>query len=149
MGISFKSETLTNSTLIPVVTELRLVGVFEPGVPNRERIVLKVETRLDIGMYAIVLGRRVQQVGHAAPMTDSMYWIGSGTVEPNDWFYLFTGSGTRTIIPPDVDHGKLFVEFWGRPLTVFQDGQIVPMLWRLSGATVERSAPELPASLPQ
>ncbi len=135
------------TSFIPLIPELRLLGVFEPGIPNRERIVLKVETKLDIGMYAIVLAQRGQTTGHATPLRDSMFWIGSGNVEPNDWFFLFTGAGQQRLIPPEGDNGRLFIEFWGRPQTIFHNSQIVPVLWRLSGVTVERAEPDLHASL--
>jgi hypothetical protein len=133
------------TSFLPQIPELRLVGVFDAGVPRRERIVLKVEQKLDIGWYAIVLAIRAQPAGMAQPLRDSVCWIGSGTVEPNDWFFIYTGAGSQMTIPADSDHGKLFFEFWGRKETVFHDSQIVPMLWRLNGVTIERADPQLPA----
>lgn len=133
------------TSFLPTIPELQLIGVLDPGVPGKERIVLKVEQKIDIGWYAIVVAIRGQPSGHSTPMRDNMYWIGSGSVEPNDWFFLYTGSGTQTTIPADGVHGKLFIEFWGRPQTIFHDSLLIPVLWRLNGITVERVAPTLPA----
>jgi hypothetical protein len=133
------------TSFLPLIPELQLLGVFDPGVPRRERIVLKVEAQIDIGWYAIILAIRGQPSGHIAPLRDSMYWIGSGSVQPNDWIFLFTGSGQQITLPAEGDHGKLFVEFWGREETVFHNSQIVPVLWRLSGITVEKADPTIPA----
>jgi hypothetical protein len=133
------------TSYLPHIPELKLIGVFDAGVPRRERIVLKVEQRLDIGWYALALAMRAQPAGTAQPLPDSLFWIGSGTVDPNDWFFIYTGAGSKTTMPAEGAHGKLFIEFWGRDVTVFHDSQIVPVLWRLSGVTIERVDPPLPS----
>jgi hypothetical protein len=134
------------TSYLPPITEVRLLGVFDPGVPNMERVVLKVEANIDIGWYAIILSQRGQIRDHATPIKDCMYWFGSGSVAPNDFFFLYTGSGTRSTLPPDGGHGKLFIEFWGKKETIFHNAQIVPVLWRLNGIVVERTT--TPQQLP-
>jgi hypothetical protein len=133
------------TTLIPTITEIRLVDVLERGVPNKERIALKVEATIDIGSYALVLGVRAPGGAFITPIPDSMFWFGSATVNANDWIFVYTGSGTPSKVPPAGDVGNVYIIHWGRPHTVFHDPQIVPALWRISGLLF----PPPPAALPQ
>jgi len=137
------------TSFIPAINEIRLLGVFDAGIPGKERVVLKVEADIDIGWYAIILSSKTASTGHAIPIRDSMYWVGSGIVSANDWIFLFTGSGTKSTVPAADGKAKLFLEYWGRPQTIFHDPRIIPVLWRLSGIVVERSGPPQTPFLPK
>jgi hypothetical protein len=132
------------TSYIPQIDELRLLGVYDRGIPNKERIVLKAKQNLDIGWYALILSIRGPSPGHATPMRDSLYWFGSGNVAANDWLFIYTGTGTDTKIPSNDKTCTLFIQFWNRPQTIFHNKQIVPVLWRLNGITIERNPLEPP-----
>jgi hypothetical protein len=122
------------ATLLPPIPELTLVGVFDRGVPNRERIVLKAETTIEVGNYAVVLGIRYLHTGVFVPIQDAMFWFGSGAAVANDWLFLFTGSGTFNSIPNADGTGKIYLSYWGREHTLFHDPTTEAVLWRINGA---------------
>jgi hypothetical protein len=132
------------ATLLPVIPELALLGAFDRGVPNKERIVLKPQSVLDIGNYAIILGTRLLHTGTVVPVRDAMFWFGSGTVSPDDWLFLFTGSGTPNFVPGPDNKGRLHLVYWGREHTLFHDPITEPVLWRLSGVEIPKPAGAVP-----
>jgi hypothetical protein len=136
------------TTFVPVITELAIAHVYEPGVPNKERIAIRVDAAVDLGSYAVVLGVRSPGTQFITPIRDSMFWFGSGTVAVRDWIFVYTGSGTPTTVPPSADTpgvGNVYVLYWGRPQTAFHDPQVVPVLWRISGVFI----PPVSLALPQ
>lgn len=136
------------TSIIPVVTELGMLGVIEPGAPNRERIALKPYTFLDLGGYAMILGLQGPALNLIQPIKDALFWFGSGNVGPNDWLYLFTGEGNPVATPFGETGGNLYSFFWGHRQTVFHDPRLVPVLIRLggfvAGAPSQRALPSAP-----
>lgn len=138
-------EKAVTTSFLPQIDELRLLGVFDPGIPNKERVVLKAKQSLDIGWYALILSSQTGRPGVATPIRDSMFWFGSGTIAAGDWLFLYTGPGTNTKIPSSDGKNTLYIQFWGKKQTIFHNKQIVPVLWRLNGVSVERNPMEPPA----
>ena len=133
---------MTTTTYLPTIPELDLLGVYDRGIANKERIVLRVVSALDIGAYLIILGWRGKDSGqHVTPLPNSMYWFGSGSLQANDWLFLYTGQGTAEKMPPSDKHGNLFINYWGKDKTVFNSAEVVPVLWRMNGITIDRINP--------
>jgi hypothetical protein len=107
--------------------------------------VFKAQSAIDLGRYAVVLGVRYLQTGNLVPIRDTMFWFGSGTVQPQDWVFLFTGSGQPRSTPNAEGNGQLHLVYWGKEHTVFHDPTTEPMIWRLDGLGL----PTVPLALPQ
>jgi hypothetical protein len=125
--------------LAPIL-ELELRGVFDAGVPNKERIVLRASQPVEVGAYALILGNRSASAGHVTPLAESLYWFGSAVVPAEDWLMVYTGRGQATKVPTTDGKSMIWVGYWGRQTTIFHDRNIVPVLWRLNGISIERSS---------
>lgn len=129
-------------TLLPDITELLLLPVFDRGVPNTERIVIKPQLALDIGNYGVLVGLRMPGQDLVTPLRDQLFWFGTGMVYPTDWLFLYTGHGTPSRIP--YESGHVMTVYWGRNETVFHDHQFVPAVVRFGSILVEQRPRPVP-----
>lgn len=116
--------------LLPNIWEVRLHGVFEPNVANRERIVLQANQAIDMAQFFLLIGVPGSD-NMARPLKDNVYWFGGIALGPGDWIVLFTGSGTPRQ-ERDAQGRVIHTLFWGRSHTVFAGG-VIPALLRAGG----------------
>ena len=130
--------------IVADITEIALVGVFDRGVPNKERIVLVVQDGpLNLGQYGIMLGWAGDTCS-AYPLRDNLYWFGDMVLPARTWLFLYTGAGRPT--KTTIWNGETgFVLHWGRPDTVMADSNMIPVLFRVDAVAVG----ETPQNLPQ
>ena len=123
------------TTFLPTVHELSIVGVFDAGVPNRERLVLRPTEVTNLANFMVVLGIRNPD-GTAFPLGEHTFWLGEKTIAPPSWIFLYTGSGQAqdTVLPESKEPAYVF--HWGKPVTLFSNDKIVPMIFRLGGVAV-------------
>lgn len=125
-------------TLLPTIQEIQLFGVFDRGIPNKERVVLRPTIALDIGNYIVVLGASVPGPSElVTPLRDHMVWFGSGQLSQGDWIFLYTGHGTPSRFPTAGGKGQILTTYWKHDQTLFHDAQFVPVILRLSGLLME------------
>ena len=125
------------------ISELVLIGVHERGIPNKERIVLRANDRLQMGQFGLLLGVKGAP-GFAFPIKDNFFWFGEGMVDRGDYVFVFTGSGNpqKSELPNSSE--KLYTVFWGRAMTLFMDPNVVPILMRIDALTVDNPQQLLP-----
>jgi hypothetical protein len=125
---------------------VNIVGVFDRGMPNQERIVLLVNEPVDMGQYGILLGVRAQG-RFAYPIRDNFYWFGDGFVSKGDWIFVYTGPGeSRTAELPN-NRQKLYSVHWGRDKTILHQSEIIPILFRVDAVDVHLEMQETPKAL--
>lgn len=120
--------------IVSVLSELSVVKLFEPGVPNKESLAISVNEPINMGQFGLMLGISSGEK-EAVPIHDQLYWFGNGYVQKGDWIFLYTGSGT----PRTTDHEdgtKSYTVFWGRPTTVFANSQVVPILFKAGAVSI-------------
>ena len=121
--------------IFPPVTELTVLGVAEPGVPNRERIIIRPTEPVNLAQFGIILGFRNPN-GMVTPWLDNFFWFGEITIEPPSWIVVYTGKGEyqQTIVPASnqIAHSM----HWGRDRTVFDVPNIVPVLFRMDAILI-------------
>ena len=121
--------------IVGTITELRLEGAFDRGVPNLERVVITANELVNMGQFGVLLGIRAEH-GMAKPIRDNFYWFGDGLVRKGDWIFLYTGPGeTRTVEVPNTTE-KIYSVHWGRGTTVLDHSEIVPILFRLDAVDI-------------
>lgn len=126
------------------IQELKVVAVLDRGVANDECIVIRVDERVDLGQFGIMLGFQFPSK-MARPYLDYLFWFGDGFVNQGDWIFIYTGAGeARTSASMDKQH-NLFSVFWGRGSTVFANTNIVPILFRVDAVDI----PNQPENVPQ
>ena len=117
--------------ILPPVHELTIVGVFEAGVPNRERIILRPTEPINLASFALVLTMTGQD-GLVIPLPDHFFWLGERWLVPPAWIVVFTGPGRYQ----EGIHGSSGVPVielhWGKSSVLFGPPGIAVSLIRIS-----------------
>ena len=130
--------------ILPDIVELQLVGVFDRGEPNRERIVIKSTSYVNLAQYGVLLGYMMDN-GMAVPYRDNFYHFPEKLVLPNTWVFLYTGPGTDQETTRINTQEPAWVFHWQRPSTIFAQSRNVPVIFKMDSVLV--GAP--PVDLPQ
>ena len=129
--------------IVKGVTDLEIMAVLDRGVSNKECIAIKVNAAVNLGQYGIMLGSYAHQ-NAAVPYLDHLYWFGNGFVKPNDWLFVYTGSGDTTKNLSHDGTNDVYSLYWGKPVTVFAQSIIVPILFRADAVDVASPPDDLP-----
>ena len=111
--------------IVSNIEELRLVTILERGVANKECISIRVNQYTRLGQFGIMIGRYSEN--GTFPFTDNLFWFGHNQVKPDDWIFIYTGSG-----PPRQSKDKgsdIYTVFWGKQNKTFAENQIVSLLF--------------------
>ena len=131
--------------LVGLIGELVIQGVYDRGVPNQERILIRPTQAVNLGQYGIMLGvNNPQALNSALPINDYLFWFGDGIVEPQSWIFLYTGPGTARKTEMQ-NKEPAYVLHWGRTHTVFAGSSVVPILFRVDAVNLG----QMPTNLPQ
>lgn len=114
--------------LAELTAEIELIGVADGGVPNLERIQLRVNRTCDLSLYAVILVLNTPT--GAVPVRDNFYWLGGNSIPPG-WIFIHTGPGDNRFSPSNVPGEYLHSWFWNKKETVFQNRMLAPMIIRL------------------
>lgn len=129
--------------IVNLVTEISVVGVFDRGIPNQERVVLYVNETVNLGQYGLMVGVRGSD-GTAFPIRDNLFWFGDGFVNRGDWIFVYTGPGEpRTTALPNTQE-RLYSIHWGRTQTMLHHHDVVPILFRVDAVQVPQEVASLP-----
>ncbi len=128
--------------IVENLTELTVVGVYDRGKPNQERIVLVANDTVNLGQYGLMLGIRAAD-GSAIPLRDNMLWFGNGYASKGDWIFVYTGPGEPRVSDLTNTKDKLYIVHWGRGKTVLGRKEIVPILFRVDAVQVPAEPPPL------
>lgn len=129
---------------VNLITEMTIVGVFDRGVANQERIMIRVNETVNMGQYGLLLGLRSEGAA-AIPINDCFYWFGEGLVHSGEFIFVYTGPGepVDSILPDNKT--KTYSLHWGRDTTVLQNIEVVPILFQTDAVFVFQNQPQLPA----
>lgn len=129
--------------IVDLITELTVIGIHDRGVPNQERIVIRVNDTVDLGQYGLMVGVRATS-GMAFPIKDNLLWFGDAVVSQGDWIFIYTGHGKpKDSLLPNTNN-RIYSLHWGRDWTVFSNQELLPILFRIDAVQV----PSAPTSLP-
>jgi len=129
--------------IVDLITELVVVDVLDRGVPNQERVLLRVNEQVNLGLYGLLIGLPVGG-GFAFPIRDNFFWFGDGLVNAGDFIFVYTGPGeARANKLPNTEENVYSIH-WGRKETVFANETLIPILFRFDGVNM----PGVPLFLP-
>lgn len=104
-------------TVVAPVFELTLVGIEDPGVPHKERIVLRPTQAVDLSNFALIVG--IYTDTGFVPLKDQFFWVGSMVVAPPCWLVIYTDPGEYVETKHQLTGEPVHIGHWGRPTTMF------------------------------
>jgi hypothetical protein len=110
---------------------LAMVGVWNRGVPNRERVVLVATEQTNLGKYALVTARRTNQ-GYE-PQADHFHWFQDQDLAVGVYVVVFTGSGQAGWTTLQGSGALTWVVHAGYPHVLYANTSIVPLLVEIGG----------------
>jgi len=97
--------------------KLRIVGIEEPGVVNRERLHLFATESAEL-QYFLVLATYSPATGTIASGSVTAFWFPPIRVALNDHVFLFTGRGTMSTQKAE-SGSTLYSFYWGMEQTIW------------------------------
>lgn len=123
--------------IFPSIPELLLYGVFDRGIPNQERIVLRAQVYLNLAPYGLLLTAQQGNVG--TPYMDQFFWFGETVLDPNTWVYVYTGAGIPRMTKTSITNEPAYVIHWNRADVIFTQDFLQPTLIRIGAAVNQHS----------
>lgn len=118
--------------IFPVLSELTVAGVFERGVPNQERVVLRVNAMTNLGGFLLARGPWAN--GNViALQNDGYFYFPDEVVLPNSWVVLYTAPGTKSQTRHPQTNEPVLVLHWGQPTVQFASTKVGCALLRING----------------
>ncbi|MBY0276096.1 hypothetical protein K2Z84_12185 [Candidatus Binatia bacterium] len=117
-------------TLLRTIEEMELLGIYDSGIPNQERITYRTHASLNLGEYILCLGAQ-QPDGSVAPIQNTLLWLGDERLDQDSFLFVYTGRGQRR---STVAGGRpALVLHWQSPQTMFNLPGVVPVTFHISG----------------
>jgi hypothetical protein len=107
--------------------DLELFGVYDAGIANRERIVLRVHRTVDLTQYGVMVGFKSGET-RIYPARDLFLWLGNTTIQGPAWVFIFTGEGQPTVSQETHTNEPIHAIYWNRPNVFFSNPNVIPAL---------------------
>jgi hypothetical protein len=108
---------------------IEIFGVYDRGIPNLERIVLRVNGAIDLTQYFVFLGFRAPlNADLIIPMPDQFIWLGQTFIDTPGWVFIFTGGGKPGVSQEQNTKEPVHSLYWNKPQTCLGHQDIVPAL---------------------
>lgn len=121
------------------IPEIQVVGVFDRGVPNKERIAFRVTENVELLQFAVVLLSESQLHGtYNYPANDHIFFFGDCSAAAGTWVFLYTSAGRFTVTKVGTSEPAM-VFFWGKSKTILHQASISPVLIKLEAAKICQS----------
>ena len=119
------------------INELVMFGVFDRGESNKERIVFRVQSSLNLAAYGVVL--TIHQGDNWTPLPDQFFWFGETLLDAGTWLYLYTGRGLPRMTTSLGTNEPAYVIHWNRETVIFKQDNLYPTLIRMDAACNAKS----------
>lgn len=126
--------------------ELEIFGVYDRGVPNLERIVLRANVAVNLRYYAVLLGYKAPY-DTVYPIADQFLWLGAINIEVPSWVFIYTGLGTPGISQEQHTKDPIHALYWNKPQVIFSNADVVPALIRMDHIEIGNKEPRTVQSL--
>lgn len=121
--------------IVNALNELTIISILDRGVPNQECIAIKVNEKINLGQYGIMLGM-YSHSKLAMPFQDNLFWFGDGYIDEGDWIFVYTGDGEPKSSQTKDELKNIYSLFWAKQNTVFANSNIVPLLFKVDAVDV-------------
>ena len=129
--------------ILPPVHELSVVGIFDPGIPNRERIVLRPTQPLNLAAFALILSATAPE--GVTPIPNQFLWLGERWLSPPAWIVVFTGPGRFQEGAHQTTGEPVLELHWGQPGVVLGRPGVAVSVIRIGALTSQVTPITAPA----
>lgn len=121
--------------------KLVIERIVDRGVPNKERLWLRVVEAANLSFYCVLSTQGVSD--KVVPGALDAYWFPHvGDLKPGDTVSLYTGPGTQTFLSRGLNTDYFF--YWGKNVTLWGDPNARAVLFELASW----NSTEFPAGSP-
>jgi hypothetical protein len=132
--------------IFPPPSELSMLGVYDAGIPNQERILLRPTEQVNLAQFGVLVGVRIAS-GDIIPLQDNFYWFGEIQIPSPSWIVLATGKGDASVTNHPKTGHPVFWFFWGKSATIFNGPIIMPIVFQIGSILLGNNVPkQLPPS---
>mgnify|MGYP001577113234 CR=1 FL=1 len=128
--------------LFPPIPEFTVHGPWDRGISNRERVVFIPNVPLNLASYGVLVG--YGNANLAEPLPDNFFWFNELEVNAGTWVFLYTGPGTTRYTTVEGSGAPAVVLHWGKPNTIFNTPEIVPILFKFGAIRLIAPLTQLP-----
>jgi|ERR1700733_3667573 len=113
------------------MNRLTIVGIFDRGVANSERVAISVSVEANLTYYAVLLS--AYTTGKTGVLAGSRlaYWFNPAIVKPGDWVILYSGPGPNAT-EKRTDGGTNHFFHWGLQNTIWHPPESCAILVELN-----------------
>ena len=114
------------------IFEIEFWGVFDPGVPGKERIVFKPIIPINLSGYFVSIAVK-DGLGGVRPLFDQAFFFQDIEIGPPAWVFIYTGQGTAAVSFEEHTNAPLHALYWGRQNTIFNSDGLTAVIVRMDG----------------
>ncbi|MDD2051086.1 hypothetical protein NPS46_00795 [Pseudomonas putida] len=109
--------------------KFKVLRVAEPGSLEKERVVLKAVTEVDIGDYLLAQTGKGKDTGVTNKIHNA-YWFPDREIEAGDLVVLYTKAGKRSV--KENEQNKSYFYYWGKTAPVWDASDRSVVLMEIS-----------------
>lgn len=121
----------------PTIDELRIVAIRDRGVPDRERVAIRVERDASLGDYLLITGSWTP-AGTIRPSKREFFNFPDEEVLAGSWVILYTGFGVRRHTTIDATGDPALVLHWQQPSVLLRDLDVTVAILEIMGIALIR-----------
>ena len=119
---------------LPNPIELEIVAIADRGIPNRERIILRPNTHLNLQGFILGIGWGFPDA-IALPIADRVFFFTEQWIDVESWVVVYTGKGET--MTSEMDTGETAYSFhWGRSSVMFSNPKITAFVIKMASICV-------------
>ena len=120
--------------LLPPTSDLSVRGVADRGIANKERILLYSFSEINLQNFILGIGFTTDDK-FVTPFRQYAYYFDDILVPAQSWIVVYTGAGQTQVSKLPPTNEIAFIYHWGLLSVVFQQAEVVPILFRISEMT--------------
>jgi len=111
--------------------KLKIRSFPDAGVADKERVVIKATTNVDVGQYVLFCSRKSPDSNGTSGRQQSMYWFADQQINAGELVVLYTKAGKRSQKKLSSGATAHFF-YWGLSAPIWGDGSNVAVLMEAS-----------------
>lgn len=109
---------------------LKIIGIKDPGNKEKERVVISVESKTDLGKYLIAISKELPDEMVSSSIKN-VNWLSDQVLEAGDQVVVYTKSGNKASVK-NSDGSTSYFFYWDLPNPIGGNGTVGIILFETS-----------------